>query len=323
MAVSLTGVKQRGKGNRGKQKSLVDDRYRLSSKWLIEPWRQQVKDKTTHETVEIQDLANSTPIENPICGIVMPISSMEGYSVDHWQDVKAIIVDAIEAAGFKGRLVSDADEVSVIHKRIVTNLYEDPVVVVDTSCRNPNVMFELGMRLAFDKPTIVIQDDATDFSFDTSPIEHLRYSKDLGYRASQKLKQELKNKIIHTYEASKITGYTSFLAHFGTFELSGIEKKKITTENFILKKLEDIEDRIAESRNTKLSSNDFSENSRVDYFSTEGFTDSMMSELISFLNEKGFKSLAKIDNEEVLVSGLLTSRSRQEIQNKIDQILPF
>jgi hypothetical protein len=42
-------------------------------------------------------------------------------------------------------------------------------------------MFELGMRLAFDKPTIVIKDDVTKFNFDTSPIKHLQYRRDLRY----------------------------------------------------------------------------------------------------------------------------------------------
>jgi hypothetical protein len=34
-------------------------------------------------------------------------------------------------------------------------------------------MFELGMRLAFDKPTVIIKDDKTDYMFDTGIIEHV------------------------------------------------------------------------------------------------------------------------------------------------------
>jgi hypothetical protein len=34
--------------------------------------------------------------------------------------------------------------------------------------KNPNVMFELGMRLAFDKPAIIIKDNRTNYSFDTA-----------------------------------------------------------------------------------------------------------------------------------------------------------
>ena len=58
----------------------------------------------------------------------------------------------------------------MIHKTIVQNLYLNPIVVCDVSGKNANVMFELGLRLAFDKPTIIIKDDKTDYSFDTSVV---------------------------------------------------------------------------------------------------------------------------------------------------------
>jgi hypothetical protein len=49
------------------------------------------------------------------------------------------------------------------------------------SGKNPNVMFELGIRLAFDKATIIIKDDKTDYSFDTSVIQHIPYPRDLRH----------------------------------------------------------------------------------------------------------------------------------------------
>lgn len=102
------------------------------------------------------------------CGIVMPIASMEGYPESHWKDVKRIIESAIKEDNFEARLVSDADDIGVIHKRIVQNLYDNPMIVCDISGRNPNVMFELGLRLAFDKPAIIIKEEITPYSFDTS-----------------------------------------------------------------------------------------------------------------------------------------------------------
>jgi hypothetical protein len=109
----------------------------------------------------------------PICGIVMPISALDGCAEGHWSDVHEILDEAIEDAGFEGNLVSDADESGIIQKRIIQNLYENPIVVCDVSGKNPNVMFELGLRLAFDKPVIIVKDDKTTYSFDTAPIEHV------------------------------------------------------------------------------------------------------------------------------------------------------
>ncbi|MCL2651945.1 MAG: hypothetical protein FWD60_13120 [Candidatus Azobacteroides sp.] len=102
------------------------------------------------------------------CGIVMPISAIDTYTAEHWNDVLSILKDAINQTDFEPDLVSNADDSGIIQHRIVKNLYNNEIIVCDVSGRNPNVMFELGIRLAFDKPTIIIKDDKTSYSFDTS-----------------------------------------------------------------------------------------------------------------------------------------------------------
>jgi hypothetical protein len=139
-----------------------------------------------------------TPSDVLTCGLIMPISSTDGCSAEHWSDVKAIITQAVESVGdpkFSVRLVSDADDIGVIQKRIVQNLYTADVVVCDVSGKNPNVMFELGMRLAFDKPTVIVKDDKTDYSFDTGIIEHVGYPRDLRFHRMVHFKSVLAEKI--------------------------------------------------------------------------------------------------------------------------------
>lgn len=170
-----------------------------------------------------------------VCGIVMPISAIDGCFESHWVDVKNIISDAISAAGFEANLVSDADEIGVIQKRIIQNLYDNPVVVCDVSAKNPNVMFELGLRLAFDKPTIIIKDDMTSYSFDTSSIEHLEYPRDLRYSKILEFKSRLELKIKATYEASLDSeNYTTFLKHFGQFKVAKIDEKEAPQYELIM-----------------------------------------------------------------------------------------
>lgn len=172
------------------------------------------------------------------CGIVMPISALESYSESHWSDVLAILTDAIDEAGFEANLVSNADEVGIIQKRIIQNLYDNPIVVCDVSGKNPNVMFELGMRLAFDKPTIIVKDDATTYSFDTSPIEHLSYPRDLRFGRIVDFKAKLAEKIAKTHEkAINDDSYTTFLKNFGEFKVAKIEKKEVSSQEFILEEL--------------------------------------------------------------------------------------
>ncbi|MDV2373127.1 RNA helicase, partial [Vibrio cholerae] len=74
----------------------------------------------------------------------MPISAIDGCNEQHWLDVKQILTEAIELSGYSANLVSYADDVGIIQKRIIQNLYENPIVVCDVSGKNPNVMFELG-----------------------------------------------------------------------------------------------------------------------------------------------------------------------------------
>lgn len=167
----------------------------------------------------------------PKCGIVMPISECDGCSEAHWLDVQALIKRAADKAGFEATLVSEADDVGVIQKRIVQNLYACPIVVCDISGRNSNVMFELGMRLAFDKATIIIKDDRTPFSFDTSPIEHLTYPRDLRYSKIELFQEQLAAKI---EKSAQSNGESSFLKSFGSFKVADISVEKASLDEVLL-----------------------------------------------------------------------------------------
>lgn len=172
-----------------------------------------------------------------ICGIIMPISGNEMYSKQHWIEVKSIIEDVVIDAGLKPNLVSDADDVGIIHNRIVKNLAENPIVVCDVSSKNPNVMFELGLRLAFDKATIIIKDELTSYNFDTSPIEHLSYPSDLHYPSVVEFKALLKQKLLNTFNASKDSEYSTFLKNFVIYKRQ-LQTQELDNLDYISKQFE-------------------------------------------------------------------------------------
>ncbi len=177
----------------------------------------------------------------PKCGVVMPISACDACTEQHWSEVKSIITDAVEAVGFSASLVSDADDVGIIQKRIIQNLYDNPIVVCDVSAKNPNVMFELGMRLAFDKPTIIVKDDKTSYSFDTSPIEHLEYPRDLRFSKIVEFKRNLGEKVKATVtRAESDQSFTTFLKHFGKFSVAKLETTEVSKEDFIIEELREL-----------------------------------------------------------------------------------
>lgn len=182
----------------------------------------------------------------PKCGIIMPISAIEGYPAEHWAEVKEILLEVISQTEFEGDLVSSANETRVIHETIVQNIYFNEMVVCDVSGKNPNVMFELGLRIAFDKPAVIIKDEATNYSFDTSPIEHLSYPTDLNYRKINQFKEELKSKIKATYENSK-TG-SPYLKSFGRLEVAKVETEEVTLNEYLIESMNDLKNDLTRLR---------------------------------------------------------------------------
>lgn len=172
----------------------------------------------------------------------MPISAIADCSESHWVEVREIIADSIAPYGFKADLVSSANEAGIIQKQIVQNLYQNEIVVCDVSCKNPNVMFELGIRLTFDRPTVVIKDDKTDYSFDTSPIEHLVYPRDLRFSKIVKFQKFLGDKVRATHKMGADPKYSTFLKHFGEFVVPRLETKEVSQNEFILKQLQELRD---------------------------------------------------------------------------------
>ncbi|WP_328802004.1 hypothetical protein T3H97_06235 [Paenibacillus sp. LX16] len=190
-------------------------------------------------------------------GLVMPISPIEDCSAEHWADVKSILtesVQTIEKYKVQVTLVSDADDTGVIQKRIVQNIYNSDVVICDVSCKNANVMFELGMRLAFDKPTIIVKDDITGYSFDTQVIEHLSYPRDLRFTKINDFQIALSRKVVATYEKSlSDPDHSTFLKNFGQFKVAELSETSISSDKLILETLNDMQYQLS-SLNYKTSS---------------------------------------------------------------------
>ncbi|MEC0282446.1 hypothetical protein [Terribacillus saccharophilus] len=161
---------------------------------------------------------NSNPKEMH-CGIVMPISNHADYPKGHWHEVLNIIkevLDEIDDYQFKTDLVSESDGVvTPIHNSIVNNLYDADIVICDISSSNPNVFFELGMRLTFDKPVIIIKDDISKSPFDTTIIPYIEYSAALRYVNIQELKSNLTKSLLATlHKKDEDPNYSPFLIHF-------------------------------------------------------------------------------------------------------------
>lgn len=170
------------------------------------------------------------------CGLIMPISGSPntGYTEGHWKNIKNILERAAIQAGFAPRLVSDSDPTAIIQKSIINNVYYDNIVVCDVSSKNPNVMFELGMRLAFDKPVVIVKDSDTNYTFDIGMIQHITYPKSLAFHEIEKFIAELAVKIKSTYDDYQSSPEKhSFLRHFGEVEPQKLSSKNVDIKDFL------------------------------------------------------------------------------------------
>jgi hypothetical protein len=186
----------------------------------------------------------------PVCGIIMPISDCDGLGHAHWTDVLSIVRIAAKMAGFEARLVSDTFESNLIHKEILSNVYNDDIVIFDVSGRNPNVFFELGIRMATQKPTVIIKDDKTLYPFDTSPNRYIEYPRDLRHPGMEKFKTDLVSSLEKTsaQEAS-----SSFIGQLGPFQIPKIESQEASIGDVVLQKINQLERRMEAQRNHRLS----------------------------------------------------------------------
>lgn len=79
--------------------------------------------------------------------------------------LRSLITPAAQASGFTVRTANRQGS-DLIQSTIITDLIDADLVIADLTEHNPNVMFELGVRLAEEKPVVLIKAQATGPLFD-------------------------------------------------------------------------------------------------------------------------------------------------------------
>ena len=156
---------------------------------------------TTDRKTKLQKTDVSRP---KTIGLVMPISAMgEKHTEKHWKKVcKCLSKKMFKQSTTK--MVSERDCHGFITSTIINNLNNDDVVICDITCSNPNVMFELGVRIAFDKPVVIVKEkDGKDSVFDIRTIRYIEYPADLNSTGMKKFFSELKKKVLEVFKSSK------------------------------------------------------------------------------------------------------------------------
>ena len=115
-----------------------------------------------------------------ICFVVMPISDIPTYGAGHFDVVYShIIKPACIEAGFNPLRADEVNRTNYIAIDIIKQIIESDMVICDISGRNPNVLYELGLRHAVGKPVSIIKDDKTENIFDIQGIKWVGYDESL------------------------------------------------------------------------------------------------------------------------------------------------
>lgn len=116
-------------------------------------------------------LGESTNAGNLVAFVAMPFSEKTSdYPTGYFDEVlKHLITPAAVNANFNARTAKKSGS-EVIQSTIVNDLDSADLVIVDLTEHNPNVLFELGMRIAFNKPVCLIRAKGTGAIFD---IDHM------------------------------------------------------------------------------------------------------------------------------------------------------
>ncbi|MCE1986695.1 hypothetical protein LWT11_02095 [Enterobacter roggenkampii] len=138
------------------------------------------------------------------CFAIMPIADHADYDNGHFTRVyNHLIKPACEQAGFSAVRADDAKASHMIMFDILKNIVECDMAICDLSSKNPNVFYELGLRQAFNKKTILITDGKTTTPFDITGFRYVKYDPSLRIDTVMKDISEIAAMLKETDEASE------------------------------------------------------------------------------------------------------------------------
>ena len=202
--------------------------------------------------------AENTGKERPTCFVIMPIADMIGYDPGHFTRVyEYLIKPAVTAAGYKPIRADDTSKTDYIVVGIIQKIIESEMILCDLSGRNANVLYELGIRHAFNKPVTLIKDEKTDKIFDIQGLRYTEYAASLRVDKTQSEIAKIKQSIIETGH-TKNKDLNSIVKMAGVHAAETPDKTTISGEaNIILSALKQIDNRITkieQNKDTKTTS---------------------------------------------------------------------
>ena len=193
--------------------------------------------------------------KKPICFVIMPISDAPGYEPGHFGRVyEHLLKPAIVAAGYEPKRADDTVKTDYIVVGIIRMIVECEMVLCDISAKNPNVMYELGIRHAFNKPVVLVKDMGTEKMFDIQGLRYTEYNESLRIDSVNKDIGKITNSVRETANTpEKDTNSIVHLAGIKTAEVPPAQTISPDTQ-LILSAFSDLERKVDVLQNPKRQS---------------------------------------------------------------------
>jgi hypothetical protein len=189
---------------------------------------------------------NENPDKQKTCFVIMPIADMDGYETGHFARVYShLIKPACEKAGYLSIRADDVASSNYIIIDILHKILESELVLCDLSGRNPNVLYELGIRQAFNLPTVLIKDIKTNKIFDIQGLRYTEYNQTLRVDEVVRDTALIQKSLLETEKASgtDINSLIQLLAVQPATRPSNVELSSETS--VILSAVKDLANRIS------------------------------------------------------------------------------
>ena len=132
----------------------------------------------------------------------MPIADHMDYEPGHFDRVyNHLIKPACIEAGYEPIRADDSKASNMIMLDVLRSIIDCDMAICDLSSRNANVFYELGLRQAFDKKTILIRDGRHDVPFDLLGFRYVNYTPSLRVDTVKKEMLDIAEMLLKTDEA--------------------------------------------------------------------------------------------------------------------------
>lgn len=170
------------------------------------------------------------------CFVMMPFSDQGDYPKGHFTKVyEQIFAPAIIKAGYKPYRVDENTISDSIINKIFEGVQNCEMALCDLSNRNPNVLYELGLRQAYNKPVVLVKDEKTENIFDVSVISTVPYNSNRLYENVLEAQEKICESLKTTGEGKETTLIQFVRAKEASYE--DVKVNKDDTTNIMLQSI--------------------------------------------------------------------------------------